>query len=206
MKIKARSLWLLLLMLGGITGNDAAALAPPARRIISLAPHLTELLYAAGAGKFIVGVVAHSDYPPAARELPQVGDAEKIDLEGIIALQPDLIALWEQGTPTRRVAQLQRLGMQIYRSSTMNLEDIPRAIEHLGGLAGTSEVADRAAGEFRARVAELAKRYQAQAPLRVFYQIWGSPLITVGGRHFISQVITLCGGKIFFRNIKILPR
>jgi len=173
-------------------------LPAPARRIVSLAPHLTELAYAAGAGARLVGAVDYSDYPEGARRLPRVGSDARIDLEAVLALHPDLVIAWPNAGTRRAVDRLAELGIPVYRSEPRELEDIPRTIEKLAALAGTSSAA---AGEFRARAAALKARYSAKAPVRVFYQVWERPLQTVNGEHVISKVIRLCGGENVFADL-----
>lgn len=167
----------------------------PARRVVSLAPHLTELMYAAGAGERMVGAVAYSDYPPTARRLPRVGSEAAIDLEAIVALRPDLVIAWPNAGSVRAVERIASLGIPVFRSEPRQLEDIARTLETLGRLAGTEVVARVAAREFRARAARLEARYAARPVVRVFYQVWGRPLVTVNGDHVISKVMRLCGGR-----------
>ena len=173
-------------------------LAASARRIVSLSPHLTELAYAAGAGARLVGAVDYSDYPEGARRLPRVGSDARIDLEAVLALHPDLVIAWPNAGTRRAVDRLAELGIPVYRSEPRELEDIPRTIEKLSDLAGTSSAA---ADEFRARAAALKARYSGKAPVRVFYQVWERPLQTVNGEHVISKVIRLCGGENVFADL-----
>jgi iron complex transport system substrate-binding protein len=180
------------------------SLRQPARRIISLTPHLTELLFAAGAGSRIVGTVEFSDYPPAARSIPRVGDSAQLDLERILALKPDLILVWRDGNAQRQLQELVQLGIPVFYNEPRRLSDIARAIEQFGRLAGTEAVALPAARAFLARLAELRRRYAGRAPVRVFYQVWDRPLMTINGEHLISHVIRLCGGKNVFAGLKPL--
>lgn len=182
-------------------------LAAPAERIVSLAPHATEMLFAAGAGDRLVGAVSHSDYPPAARAVPRVGDYNAVDLERIVALRPDLVIAWHSGNGPGLAARLRALGLTVYESEPRQLADIPRALTAFGRLAGTEAIANAAAAEFRARRAALAQRYADRPQVRVFYQIWKQPLMSVNGEHLISHVIRLCGGKNVFANLSTLvPR
>lgn len=175
-------------------GNEVA-LKMPAQRIVSLSPHLTELVYAAGAGAKLVGAVDFSDFPPEARRLPRVGSDAAIDLEAVLALRPDLIVAWPNAGSLRAVNRLAELGIPTFRSEPRELEDIPRTIEKLGALAVTSS---SAAASFRKRAGELEKRYSRRPPVRVFYQVWDRPLQTINGDHVISKVIRLCGGQNVF--------
>jgi iron complex transport system substrate-binding protein len=178
--------------------GEEVALEAPARRIVSLAPHLTELAYAAGAGGALVGAVDYSDYPDAARALPRVGSGAGVDIEAILALEPDLVLAWPSSGSARAVARLAALRVPVFRSEPRRLEEIPTTIERLGVLAGSTSVAARAASEFRARAARIEARYARRPKVRVFYQAWDRPLLTVNGEHLISRIIELCGGENVF--------
>ena len=182
-------------------------LAEPARRIVSLAPHVTELLYAAGAGEQMVGAVSYSDYPDAAKGLPRVGGYNKVDVEAVVALRPDLVIGWGEGNRPAERERLQALGIAVFVNDPHSLDDIAHSLERIGQLAGTSKVANAAANDFRERHAALKARYGSQRPVRVFYQVWHSPLMTVNGAHLISEAIRLCGGENVFAALPTLtPR
>lgn len=182
----------------------SVTLARPAARVVSLSPHLTELLYAAGAGAKVVGAVEYSDFPPEARRLPRVGNDAVINLEAVLALRPDLVVAWPNAGTARAINRLAELRLPVYRSEPRELEDIARTIERLGVLAGTGEPAVRAAGAFRKRVLALEKRFAARPAVRVFYQVWDRPLLTVNGEHVISKVIRLCGGENVFAHLPLI--
>ncbi|PRH35800.1 cobalamin-binding protein [Burkholderia gladioli] len=173
-------------------------LPAPARRVISVAPHATELLYAAGGGAAMVGAVSYSDYPEAARALPRVGDNRSLDLERIVALKPDLIVVWRHGNADRQTAQLAALGVPLYFSEPKRLDDVAVSLDKLGRLLGTREQADRAAADYRQRIAALRARYSARPPVTVFLQIWDRPLTTLNGAQIVSDVLRLCGGRNVF--------
>jgi iron complex transport system substrate-binding protein len=175
--------------------GHGVVLAAPAQRVVSLAPHLTELMYAAGAGERMAGAVDYSDYPPAARALPRVGSEASIDLEALVALRPDLVVAWPNAGSARAVERIAALGIPVFRSEPRELEDIARTIETLGRLAGTQAPARSAARAFRDRAARISSEYSRRPRVRVFYQVWDRPLITVNGDHVISKVIDLCGGQ-----------
>jgi iron complex transport system substrate-binding protein len=185
-----------------ITAVDASGhtvkLAQPAKRIVSLAPHLTEQLFAAGAGGRIVGAVDFSDYPPEARALPRIGNYANLDLEAIAALKPDLALAWQSGSNSGQLARLAALGVPVYVDEPRTLEDIARNLETLGMLTGSPGTARKAAQDFRARLDDLRQRHAARPSVRTFYQVWNQPLLTVNGRHLISAVIELCGGENIF--------
>ncbi|WP_244124853.1 cobalamin-binding protein [Burkholderia gladioli] len=173
-------------------------LPAPARRVISVAPHATELLYAAGGGAAMVGAVSYSDYPEAARALPRVGDNRSLDLERIVALKPDLIVVWRHGNADRQTAQLAALGIPLYFSEPKRLDEVAVSLDKLGLLLGTRAQADRAAADYRQRIAALRARYAARPPVTVFLQIWDRPLTTLNGAQIVSDVLTLCGGRNVF--------
>ncbi len=175
--------------------GNAVVLAAPARRVVSLAPHLTELMYAAGAGERMVGALQYSDFPPAAKRLPRVGSEASIDLEALVALRPDLVIAWPNAGSARAVERIAALGIPVFRSEPRELEDIARTLETLGRLAGTDAAAAAAARAFRARAGDIARRHASRSPVRVFYQVWDRPLITVSGDHVISKAMRLCGGE-----------
>ncbi len=206
---------LLLLGAGGVTAgisvqDDAGrtvTLAKPAQRVVSLAPHLTEMLFAAGAGARIVGTIEYSDYPEAAEKIPRIGSSAGLDLEAILGLRPDLIVVWKSGNPARQVERLHELGFPVYVSEPRRLADIAASIERLGKLAGTDAVAHRAAREFRVGLDALRARQGTRPRVRVFYQVLDPLLITVNGQHMISDILQLCGGENVFAGLPALaPR
>lgn len=179
-------------------------LKQPAQRIISLSPHVTELLYAAGAGQQLVAAVSFSDYPPAAQALPRVGSYDRFDLEAILAQQPDLLIAWQSGNPKAQVEQLIKLGLNVYISEPREFEDIARDIKQMGVLLGTQPIANQAADDFLNELQGIRRQYARRTPVRVFYQVWNQPLFTVNGEHLISKVINLCGGVNVFADIDAL--
>ena len=179
-------------------------LKEPARRIVSLAPHVTETLFAAGAGDRLVGAVEYSDFPAAAKALPRVGGYAKLDVEAIAAQKPDLAIGWASGNPSAYIDKLRALGIPVFLVEPERIEDVAVALERYGELAGTQPVARPAAEAFRARVRELRQRYGTRPTVRTFYQLWKQPLMTVGGGQVISHVIELCGGANVFAGLKPL--
>ncbi len=173
-------------------------LARPAQRIVALAPSLAELAHAAGAGARLVGVSRHSDFPPAVRALPQVGDAARVDFEGVAALKPDLVLAWRSGNSPADVERLEQLGYPAYVSEPRRLADIARHLRAIGTLAGTQGAAGKAAEEFERGIDALLFDYSFKRRIRVFYEVWRKPLMTVNGAHLISDVITTCGGENVF--------
>jgi iron complex transport system substrate-binding protein len=175
-----------------------------AQRIISLAPHVTELLYAAGAGGRIVGTVEYSDYPQEAKALPRVGDNQRLDLERILAMKPDLIVVWLHGSAQRQLDQLRRLGLPMYYSEPRKLADIGPAIEAMGRLAGTEAVAAKAAQEYNQRLSRLERENAGKPPIKVMFQIWDQPVMTINGSHLMSDAMRVCGGRNVFGHLQSL--
>lgn len=182
----------------------AVTLAQPARRVVSLAPHVTELLYAAGGGARLVGAVSYSDYPEAARKLPQVGSYNKLDFERVLALKPDLLVVWHSGNPVRQVEQLERLGIPVFHSEPGRLDQIGDSLLRLGRLLGTEPAAQAAAQDYRSRIAALKARYAARPPVTVFYQVWPKPLYTLNDDHIAGDMLRLCGGRNLFGALKTI--
>ncbi|QEZ47599.1 cobalamin-binding protein [Cupriavidus oxalaticus] len=178
--------------------GQTITLAQPARRVVSLAPHVTEMIFAAGGGDRIVGTVHYSDYPPQARAIPRVGDNKALDLERIAALKPDLIVVWRHGNAQKQTDRLRALGLPLFYSEPRKLASIPENVEKLGTLLGTEATARRAADSFRQQVETLRKTYAARPPVTVFYQVWQQPLMTLNGQHLVSDMLALCGGRNLF--------
>jgi iron complex transport system substrate-binding protein len=187
--------------LAAMCGPGAAQAAP---RIVSLSPHITELLFAAGAGDRIVGVDDASDYPAAVAGIARVGEPAALDVEGLLRLKPTLIVLWESGTPPRRKAELQRLNLNLYVTDQHHLDDIGATLLEFGRLAGTEPTAAAAAGGYRNELAQLRRQYAARTRLKVFYQVWDRPLYTLSGEHVVSEVLSLCGGDNVFAELSTL--
>jgi iron complex transport system substrate-binding protein len=179
-------------------------LSAPAQRVISLAPHVTELLYAAGGGAKLIGAVSYSDYPPQAQQLPRVGDNKALDLERIVALKPDLIVVWRHGNAQRQLERLRDMHVPLFFSEPHRLDDVAVSLTKLGQLLGTSPVADAAAAQYRQSIAQLRTQYANRSPVSVFYQVWDQPLMTLNGEHMISDVIALCGGRNVFAKLEPL--
>ena len=183
-------------------------LAAPATRIISIAPHLTEIAFAAGVGPRLIAVSEYSDYPPEAQLLPRVGDGARVDIERILTLKPDLVLAWKSGNQAGDIARLERLGIPVWVSEASRLADIPRLLRGVALLGGEPVAGERAASEFERTLLDLRKRYGMhsgmQVPPRVFYEIWHQPLLTVNGAHLISDAIALCGGNNVFASVPVL--
>ena len=183
--------------------------APPpattsAQRIVSLAPNLTELVYTVGAGKQLVAVSAWSDFPREVLNLPVVGDAFTVDQEQLALAKPDLILVWETGTPAHVIDELRSIGYRVVSIRTSELDDIADAILQIGELTGHQKKAGKAALAFRNELQSLRDNFASLAPIRVFYQVAARPLYTVNNEHYISELITVCGGNNIFKDLSDL--
>lgn len=175
-----------------------------AKRIVALAPHIVENLYSAGAGEQLVAVVDYSDHPPQASDLPQLGSAQSVSVEAILATDPDLVIMWATGNNQSVRRHLERLNIPVYVDEPRTLEDVARSIRVLGELAGTEAQAKAAAGDYLRRLETLSDRYFDKSPVSVFYQVWNQPLQTLNGEHLVSDVIRLCGGRNAYADAKPL--
>jgi len=215
-KVRAAAAAVLLLMLA-LTADAARGqvevvddegrtvrLVRPAMRIVSLAPHVTEQLFAVGAGSRIVGAVAYSDYPPEAKRIPRVGDSGAIDFERLLAMRPDLVVAWTSGNSPKQIEQLRSLGLPVYSSQPRRLEDVATSLERLGRLAGTWAIGAQAARSFREQIRILRERYGTREPVTVFLELWNRPLYTVNNEQLISDAIRLCGGSNVFGDLQAL--
>ncbi|MCK7544894.1 cobalamin-binding protein [Marinobacter bryozoorum] len=195
----------------GLCAVDAfgreVCLSEPADRIVSLSPGATELVYSAGAGDQLVGAGAWSDYPPEARDLPRVGDSNRVDLEAILTLEPDLVIGWTDGNSRAQLDRLAELGVPVFWLAPRTFDDIAAAVETLGLLTGHQALAEQRAGEFLADIRAIESQYDAARPVRVFYQVWDQPLMTVNDDELISKAIQLCGGTNVFGDLpRLVPR
>ena len=183
--------------------GQTVTLVKPAQRVVTLAPHVTELVFAAGGGARIVGTVSYSDFPAAAKSIPQVGDNRQIDIERVIAMKPDLIVVWLHGSAERQIEPLRALGIPLFYSEPRQLDDIADSILRLGRLLGSDQTAQAAAAELRLKLAKLKTQYQNRPPVRLFYQVWDKPLYTLNGQHIVSDAMRVCGGENIFANMTV---
>jgi iron complex transport system substrate-binding protein len=181
--------------------DKTIVLDEPAKRIISLAPHVTELLFAAGAGEQVIAVSAYSNYPQQAQSLPVISAGTGLDIERIIAMQPDLVIAWKSGNPAAQVTQLEQLGLQVFYSEPREIDAVAETLQRFGHLSGHVSQADEAASEYREQVTRLRSEYKNKKPVSVFYQVWQKPLMTINGQHMISHWLALCGGKNVFMDL-----
>ena len=174
------------------------SLAAPARRAVTLAPHATELVYAAGAGDHVIATIRGSDYPPAARQLPVIGDGTQPDPERVVAVRPDLLIAWQPGAAAPLARVMDKLGVPVFYSDPLTLAAIPDAVERMGALFGTEAQARPAAQALRARLEALAARYAGRRPVRVFVQAGLDPIYTLNDSSIVSDALRVCGGVNVF--------
>lgn len=192
----------LLALLVSLTASLACA--AKVERIVSLAPNLTELAFAAGAGSRVIGTVEYSDEPEPARKIPRIGDAFRVDAERILALQPDLVLAWTSGTPKQTIERLRALGLEVREFTTHRVVDVPRVVRELGSIAGDPAVAEAAAARFEREMTALRTRNADKRSLRVFLQVSTRPLFTVNGDQIMSELVQLCGGTNVFADLNQL--
>ena len=200
--IRWRALATVLVALAACTqSHDPEPEQGDAQRIVSLAPNLTELVYTVGAGEQLVGVSAWSDYPKAVLELPVMGDAFTVDQEQLALARPDLLLIWESGTPTHIADELRDIGYNVVAIRTRHLDDIAAAMLKIGDLTGHPAEAAKAAADYRRELRALRDRHAQAASIRVFYQVSARPLYTVNNEHYISELIAVCGGQNIFADL-----
>ncbi|HEX9392578.1 MAG TPA: cobalamin-binding protein [Usitatibacteraceae bacterium] len=180
--------------------GKVVALAKPAERIVSLAPSLTELIFAAGAGGKLVAVSAYSDFPAAAKGLPQVADAAGVSLEALLALKPDLVIAWKSGNRDTDIKRVAEFGVPVFVLEVAKLADVPQAIRAIGKLGGTTAIAEPEARRIEGRFETLRRANLGKRKVRMFFEISRLPLMTVNRHHAIDEVISLCGGVNVFRD------
>jgi len=180
------------------------SLGRPAERIVTLAPHLAEIAFAAGAGAKLSGVSSFTRNPAEAERLPVVASHGRVDIERLIALRPDLVLAWQSGNSPLQIDRLERIGVRVFVTEVRALADIPRIIRLVGALAGSVEVAETRARQFEKEIADLRKRYAGERRVAVFLEIWHAPALTVNGAHLISDALRLCGGRNVFAAAKTL--
>jgi iron complex transport system substrate-binding protein len=181
-------------------------LAGPAKRIISMAPNITEVLFHIGAGDQIVGADEYSNYPPAAKDIQRVNNYAAANYELILSLKPDLVIAWQSGNGDKIINPLRKLGIPVFVVETREIEQVPNLFRRFGKLSGQDKSAEMRALEFTERLEKLRTANSKKSPIRTFYQIWDEPLITLNGKHMVSSVMELCGGvNIFADAIPLVP-
>jgi len=176
-------------------------------RIISLAPHITEVLFAVGAGPEIVGVVEYSDFPEAAKQIQTIGNSERLNYEQILALRPSLVVAWQSGNGEESINRMRELGLNVFSYEPQTMEDVAESLRVLGELSGHSQQGNEQADLFMWRLHRLKSSYSDVKKIGVFYQLGDEPHMTLNGEHLVSDVIELCGGEnIFADAIPLVPR
>lgn len=166
-----------------------------AQRIVTLAPALTELVYAAGAGDKLVAISAWSNYPPEATKLPVVADHAAVNREALLALKPDVVLAWKTGTPEKSMASLRALGVEVRVLDGQRIDDVPRLLREIGQIANTPRPAEQAAKAYESRLANIRRRFASLRPVPALIEVWHSPLMTVSGGHYMSDALVACGGR-----------
>ena len=180
------------------------SLKQPAQRIVSLAPHLAEIAFAAGAGAKLAGVSSFSRHPAEVERLPVAASHGRVDIERLIALRPDLVLAWQSGNSPLQIGRLERLGVRVFVTETRTLADIPRIVRLVGTLAGSADLAEARARRFENEITDLRERYAGERRVAVFLEIWHTPMLTVNGAHLISDALRLCGGRNVFAAARTL--
>ena len=183
------------------TGRSITLIHPP-QRIVSLAPHVTELIYAVGAGAQLIGADSASDYPAAAKNLSRIGDYNRINFERVLVLKPDLVIGWTSGNRAADVYKLRQMGIPVLLTDAHQMRDVARLLRLIGRATAQSSGGETAARDFETRLGKLRAHYASLPTRRVFYQVWDKPLMTIGGHHWINDAITLCGGRNIFADLE----
>ena len=185
-------------------GGGTLSLAAPANSIVTLAPNLAELVFAAGAGERLEAVVEYSSFPAQVAALPRVGDAFRIDIERIVELRPDLVIAWKSGNPQTALQKLQQLGIKVWQIEIAGPEEIADAVENISRAAGTDAAGQAEASRLRELLTRLQHQNAGKSRLDYFYQISPRPLYTVNGQHIISRSLAVCGGHNVFAELPSL--
>ncbi|MEL3922737.1 cobalamin-binding protein [Aeromonas enteropelogenes] len=179
--------------MGLLAGLPFMAMAATPERVVSVVPHLTELLYDIGAGDKLVAVDDASDYPPEVADKPKVANYRSINVEALLAQKPDLILAW-RSAQSRMLAPLEKLGIPVFYSEPTDFDSLAGEMRALGKMLGVEQRANEAADRYLARLAALRQRYGQPTGVKVFYQLWYPPLTSASGRAWPAQAIELCGG------------
>ena len=177
------------------------------RRIIALAPSITEMIYSLGREDRLVGVAQQSDYPAAAKSLPTVGTFVRPDIEKIVALRPDLCIATTEGNPPYAISRIQSLGIPVYVTRPVDLNGIMRSLLDIGDLLGVKRKAKAVVGCMQARIDHVKDLVaMARSRPRVFFELGFAPLVSAGKNSFDGQLITYAGGVDISRGPEPYPR
>lgn len=177
--------------------------ASQVRRVVTLSPHATELIAYMGGANVLVGVDRTSNYPPSVRSLPVVGDSQRVDLERLVSLRPDLVVAWSSGTSPATIQALRDQAIPVFVSEPVSIQAVADNMVALGQLLGRKE-AQSIAQDWVKQFDQLKVSSNHDQTVKVFYQVWENPLMTIGGRHLINDVIDLCGGVNVFGDLPTL--
>lgn len=196
---KGLSVWFWLIVLSFCSASvQASAEDRPPQRIVALAPHAVELLYALGAGDRIIATTEYADYPEAAKNIPRVGGYHGLNIERIYELQPDLVIVWENGNKSDDIERFEELGLPIFRSKTDKLDTLPAHLMRLGKVLGLEAKAQALADSFTRRLADIRAKNANKAPVSFFYQLWLEPLRTMTAQSWVNDVLLACNGRNIF--------
>ncbi|MGB2173041.1 MAG: cobalamin-binding protein [Porticoccaceae bacterium] len=184
--------------------GDKLKIANVAQRIISLSPNTTEILFHIGAGEKIVGADEYSNYPKQANDILRVNNHAAANYELILSLKPDLVIAWQSGNGEKIISRIRELGIPVFVVETGSLEEIPNLYRRLGQLSGYEKQSNIQADKFSSRLNQLRKTYSSREVIRLFYQIWNEPLMTLNGDHMVTDMIELCGGVNIFSDAAAL--
>jgi iron complex transport system substrate-binding protein len=191
----------------GIHVDDAGRrveFSKPPLRVVTLAPNLTEFVYAVGAGATLVGTMDTSDYPEAAKHVERIGNYQRLDVERILSLKPDVVLVWQHGNQGRELGQFEAAGIPLFYVEPRRIDDVATTLERIGALLGHEREGQQHAAAYRQSIDELRGRYAKASPVSVFFQVWSQPLMTLNGQHLTSDLLALCGGRNVFAALPAL--
>lgn len=172
----------------------------PKQRIVALAPHIVEMLFDIGAGDKIVGTVEYADFPDAALDIPRVGSYHGMQIEKLLALNPDLVIVWKSGNSQSDIDKMKRLGLKVVFSNPKDIEDVATELRYFGELSGNQEQAETVALAYEKRLTKLRVENKAKQSIPVFYQLWSEPMMTINGTTWINQLVEVCQGENVFKS------
>ncbi|HIP67741.1 MAG TPA: hypothetical protein EYH06_04025 [Chromatiales bacterium] len=181
--------------------QSEVCLQEPAKKIITLSPHATELIFYVGAGEQVAGAIDGRNYPGAARNIQSVGDYRSVSVEKIISLKPDLIVAWPSGNSASALAQLQGVGLNIYYSEPADFSGIEENIKELAVLTGNKDVVGKLIRTIKIKRSELMRRYLGREKIRAAILVSANPLMTLSGKHAVQEAFELCGAENIFRDL-----
>jgi len=184
--------------------GSITSLEKPAGTVVTLSPNLTEMVFAAGGGSKLKAVVEWSDYPEAAKKLPRIGDAFRLDMEQLLKLKPDLVIAWDSGNPAEVLDKIESLGIPVWRTGISTPGQIADLLESIGQALETTATAADAAAVYRRQLDALRRQYRDIPPFRYFIQLYPKPLYTVNGEHLITRALSICHGHNIFSGLAIL--